>query len=331
MPSAEGSREAQPGRSPAKLVRGARASRPAPGGRARGRPRLRRGRCRDGRARRSPSRERSGRRPGRAGACAPPRTGPPRRPGPAPRRRHPCAAPSRAARARRPGEPTRRGRTLSAYDACRLAAPDRAHEHAAEICEAARACEPSPGDDGDVRGQVRPCRVAGRRATADRVDPSDREVPPGEGRREQARRRGDVDEALDAPAEAPRQDSRELDLEAPRQDHVASPHHAGLQPRVPERETDDERAGRRRRRDRRWGRVRADHRRHQPDAHEQGHEQRYSLEASHTCSQTTSTGVPCVANAYISGASRAIMRTQPCEAGYVGTGQYSCIAIPPVK
>jgi hypothetical protein len=29
--------------------------------------------------------------------------------------------------------------------------------------------------------------------------------------------------------------------------------------------------------------------------------------------------VPVVAKAYISGASRAIIRTQPCEAGYAGT------------
>ena len=53
--------------------------------------------------------------------------------------------------------------------------------------------------------------------------------------------------------------------------------------------------------------------------------------ADHARLQRTSTGVPYVANAYMSGASRAIIRMQPCEAGYAGTEPYAWNAIPPTK
>jgi hypothetical protein len=47
--------------------------------------------------------------------------------------------------------------------------------------------------------------------------------------------------------------------------------------------------------------------------------------------QNTKTGVPTSTNAYTRFASPAGRRTQPCDAGYDGTYEYSCIAIPPTK
>ena len=133
-------------------------------------------------------------------------------------------------------------------------------------------------------------------------------------------------------AEAPGEDPRELDLEAAREDDLPAPDDARLQPRVARvRATTSERGGAGTARPA-VGVVSAPHDRgHEPQPDEQRDRERGRAELPHARSQRTSTGVPCVANAYISGASRAIIRTQPCEAGYVGTGQYSWIAIPPVK
>ncbi len=181
-------------------------------------------------------------------------------------------------------------------------------------------------------GSVRPGPPA-RRLTLERAE---RDVPRGAARREQAVLGRDVDEALDANAEPLGKELGEGDLVAAREDDLAAAHDACLQRRRAEVESDDERAERRgggcRGRSRSWCRrrrvrARGDIRQHEGrgDAEGRGESSR------HARSQSTSTGVPWPANAYINGASRAIIRTQPCEAGYVGTGQYSCIAIPPVK
>ena len=113
----------------------------------------------------------------------------------------------------------------------------------------------------------------------------------------------------------------ELDLEAAGEDDLPPPHDARLEPRVAEAQGDDQRRGTRRGRCVRRLRGRS----------ERNDERCDDGGADHARLQRTSTGVPYVANAYISGASRAIIRMQPCEAGYAGTEPYAWNAIPPTK
>jgi len=146
-------------------------------------------------------------------------------------------------------------------------------------------------------------------------------MPVGRSRRGQASGRPHVDESLDAAAETSREDPRELDLEPSGEDHVAAAHDACLKARFAEAERDDERGlsgGR--------GRICRGRR---ADDRERRDEQEH--DARHARLQRTSTGVPYVANAYITGASAAIIRMQPCEAGYAGTDPYAWKAIPPTK
>ncbi len=210
-----------------------------------------------------------------------------------------------------------------------------ADEHPAEIGETTRPGETATGDERDVRRQIGRRQAASGAATIGSLDRTERDVPRSPARREQPASRRDVDEALDAGTEPAREELREPDLVAARKDHLSTADHAGLERRQAQVEGHDERgrwrrggrSGSGRRRGRRVGArgdVCEDERRADPDCREEA--------PSHAArSQSTSTGVPWTANAYMSGASRAIIRTQPWDAGYVGTGQYSCIAIPPVK
>ena len=132
-------------------------------------------------------------------------------------------------------------------------------------------------------------------------------------------------------AEAPGKRPGELDLEAAGEDHVAPAHDARLEDGALQAERDDQRARCARRGGRRRWRVVGEPRGRQREREEERRYGEHASAAHAIVSRITSTGVPYVAKAYISGASRAIIRTQPCEAGYAGTEGYAWKAMPPTK
>ena len=199
--------------------------------------------------------------------------------------------------------------------------PQHADEPAAQVRQATGPVEAAAQDDRHVRREVRRAQHDPRTADAARLDRGEREVPARRAGREKPARGAHVDEPLDPAAEAAREDPGELDLEAAGEDDLPAPHDARLEPRVAEAQGDDQRRGTRR--GRCVGRLRGRRERNDERCDDDG--------ADHARLQRTSTGVPYVANAYISGASRAIIRMQPCEAGYAGTEPYAWNAIPPTK
>ena len=193
-----------------------------------------------------------------------------------------------------------------------VAAADGAEQRRAQVGEPSRPLEAAARDDRDVGREVRNAQVGSGPRAARRVDAAERKLPAAAARREQPGLRRHVDEPAHAPAEPSCERSCELDLEAAREDHVASADDTCLEEGALETERDDECAGSARR-GRRRGRVvgaRQTRRQREPRDDEHGGDPPHA-----SVSLTTSTGVPYVAKAYISGASRAIIRTQPCEAG----------------
>ena len=202
------------------------------------------------------------------------------------------------------------GRTREATRAGGAAA-DRAERPATQVGEPARSLEPEAGHDGDVGREVRDAEIGRGVACGARLEPGKGHVPPGRARRKQPRGGGHVHEPLHAAAQSSREDARQLDLEPAGEDDVAAADDPGLQGRALESESDDQRTGR----DGRRGRgIRRGRRACRRGGHHDG-EQRRTRPQPHAISRTTSTGVPYVANAYISGASLAIIRMQPWEAG----------------
>ena len=231
------------------------------------------------------------------------------------------------------------GRTTVAMALASSLAAERAEHVSAQGRDRSRPRQVAPQHDDGV---VREVRVAqhGRRARLGRgLDPGESELPAA-GRAGQEPHGGtQLDEPVDVRAEPSSQEPSKLDLVATGEHDLSAAHDARVQGRVAKAERDDEAhawAGRRgARRCRRLRRLRRKRRRH--DGTDGDHEERTPIShaaqpaSPHASPRRTSTGVPVVAKAYINGASRAIIRTQPCEAGYAGTYPYSWKAIPPVK
>ena len=209
-----------------------------------------------------------------------------------------------------------------------VAAANGAEQRRTQVGKPSGPLEAATRDDRDVGREIRNAQVCSGPPAARQVDAAERELPAAAARREQPGLRRHVHEPTHAPAEPSRERSCELDLEAAREDHLASADDTCLEEGALETERDDECAGSARR-GRRGGRVvgtRQARGQREPRDDEHGGDQPHA-----SVSRTTSTGVPYVAKAYISGASRAIIRTQPCEAGYAGTEGYAWNAMPPTK
>ena len=219
-------------------------------------------------------------------------------------------------------------------------AAERAEHAAAQVRDRPRPRKVAPEHDGGVGRQVRVAEHGRRPRPGRGLDPGESEVPAARRAGEEPHSRTQLDEPVDVRAEPLGEDPCKLHLEATGEHDLASAHDAGVQGRITEAERDDERHAVDRtpwrsaacRRLRRLRRNRC--RRQCTDGN---HEERAPVSHAaqppslHAVPRRTSTGVPVVAKAYISGASRAIIRTQPCEAGYAGTYPYSWKAIPPVK
>ena len=181
--------------------------------------------------------------------------------------------------------------------------------------------------DRRVCRQVRIAEHAGRAPLRRRLDPGEAELPARGAASDDPSGRSELHEPSEMRSEPSDEEPRELDLEAAGEHDLSTADDACVERRVAQAQRDDggrewawrrcsgwcRRLGGLRRERRRRDRADGDDEDRTPIAHAA------QTSMSHARPRRTSTGVPVVAKAYISGASRAIIRTHPCEAGYAGT------------